>query len=669
MRRFGFILFVVLTAFSALGSDHGIPPSVIMNLGAVSPEAHIALAEPDVNSWLLEDEMNRDKGIPFRIGSVRYLPENAIDQAESVIDDDYGLVTRLAVHSPGAIELKLHLESVNLPGDSELFIYADGEIEAERFTQHDIYPDSTFWSPGSPGSTIIIEWHWDDAPNTELPMPFELKEISHIYKDVHEIMGREGNCHNDATCDTGYRSQRDASAYIEFVDSGETYLCSGVMLNNTSQSFVPYFLTANHCIGRQAVANTIKVWFFFHTQTCNGPRPNKGFRTAQSSTLLATGAASSGSGSDYALLRLEDSGADYTGVYFAGWDRNDLTNGTAITGIHHPGGAYKRISYGSVTSLWYSGQWGVKWNRTSNPGVTEQGSSGSALFRDSNHLVVGQLWAGSSACNNQNGQDFYGRFGKSFTHGDLGRWLGNAMTCQGAYYGAGQTPTATPTSTPTPRPSNTPVPTQTPIPTNTPIPTKTTTPATQTPVPTWTPTPGTQTPAPTRTPTMTPTRTPTIPSPTPSAQPPTGTPEPPTSTPDIPTPTTPPEVPTPTPTTSPTLDLTLSILMPSRMFYPGDRYECAIIIDNETGVELADLPLFLILDVYGELYFMPDANDFSFYSMVFHPGQTILKAVPMFKWPDDAGSASNIIWYAGITDHAFLKLISNVDIAIFGWES
>lgn len=105
------------------------------------------------------------------------------------------------------------------------------------------------------------------------------------------------------------------------------------------------------------------------------------------------------------------------------------------------------------------------------------------------------------------------------------------------------------------------------------------------------------------------------------------------------------------------------------MFYPGDWYECAIVIENETGVDLVDLPLFLILDIYGELFFMPDADDFSFFSMVFHPGQTILKAVPMFKWPDNAGSASNIIWYAGITDPAFMKLISNVDSAEFGWES
>ncbi len=152
---------------------------------------------------------------------------------------------------------------------------------------------------------------------------------------------------------------------------------------------------------------------------------------------------------------------------------------------------------------------------------------------------------------------------------------------------------------------------------------------------------------------------------TPTPKPP-ATPTP-TFTPETPTPTMPPEVPTPTPDKP--SELSLSIVMPSNMFFPGDRYECAIIIDNETGVELADLPVFLILDVYGELFFMPDADDFSFYSMNLHPGQTILEAIPKFTWPGDVGSASNIIWYAGITDHAFLKLISNVDIAIFGWES
>jgi hypothetical protein len=650
-----FVIIALLSAAGVLGNDRGIPPSVIMNMGDVSPDAWVFLREPDVDAWFTEDAANRGKGVPYRIGHARDLPENSIDRADSIMDEDYGLVRRIAVHSPGAIELKIHLVNVNLPDTSCLYIYAEGETESDRYTLQDIYPDGTFWSLGSPGETIIVEWHWDDAPYEDVPMPFRLKEISHIYKDIYEMMEREGNCHNDATCDMDYRHQRDASAYIEFNDGG-TYICSGVMLNSTAQNFIPYFLTANHCIGTQAVANTIKVWFFYHTQTCNGPTPPKGVRTVTGSTLLATGAANSGNGSDYALLRLND--ADYSGIYFAGWDRNNVTTGTAVTGVHHPDGAYKRISYGTISSLFYAGQWGVTWNRTSNPGVTEPGSSGSGLFRDSNHTVIGQLWAGSSSCQNQNGKDFYGRFGKSFTHGNLGQWLGNANTCQGAYWGSSSnTPTPTPQSTQTPNPTWTPPPP--------------TSPPTQTPVPTWTPSHSTQTPCPTRTPTS-PAATSTPHDPTATPQYPTSTPENPTFTPAQPTSTpqktsTPCQTGTPSPTPVSPFELMVSILMPSDMFHPGDPFECSVVIENRGDASLNDLPVFLILDVYGDLFFMPEAGEFSYYALNIPPGQTILKAVPMFRWPEGSGSAGGITWYAGITDYTFQKVLSNIDTCVFGW--
>lgn len=659
MKRILFSLVVIISLFSTagvLGSDRGVPPSVIMNLGDVSPAACVFLLEPDVDAWLEEDTETRGKGVPFRIGHARDLPEKAIDRAESVMDEDYGLVRRMAVRSPGAIEMKMHLVDVNLPDNSYLYIYAEGETESDIVTRHDIYPDGTFWSSGSPGETIIVEWHWDDAPDGDVPVPFLMKEISHIYKDIYMMMDREGNCHNDATCDMDYRYQRDASAYIEFNDGG-TYICSGVMLNNTAQNFIPYFLTANHCISTQAVASTIKVWFFYHTQTCNGPTPPKGLRTVTGSTLMATGAANSGNGSDYALLRLND--ADYTGIYFAGWDRNNVTNGTAVTAVHHPDGAYKRISYGTISSLFYTGQWGVTWNRTSKPGVTEPGSSGSGLFRDSNHYVIGQLWAGSSSCQNQNGKDYFGRFGKSFTHGNLGQWLGNADTCHGAYWGSsGSTPT------PTPQPTCTPNPTWTPPPP--------TSPPTQTPVPTWTPSPSTQTPYPTQTPTSpAPTSTPHNPTATP--QHPTSTPENPTFTPGSPTAT--PEHPTSTPsqtgtpshTPSPPSELIVSILMPSAMFHPGDPFECSVLIENRGEASMNELPVFLILDIFGDLFFMPEANEFSYYALNIPPGQSILKAVPMFRWPEGAGSAGGMIWYSGITDYTFQKVLSNIDTYVFGW--
>ncbi|HPQ42090.1 MAG TPA: trypsin-like peptidase domain-containing protein, partial [bacterium] len=437
-------LFLIIAWFAGPASaEWGVPPSVITGLDAVQPASRIELQAPDVQAWLREDADNESKGVPLRIGAERLLADDVTAQAERVIDEEYGLIWRLMIRSPGALELQAHLTDIRVTDQSELYVYGPGDAESEIYTREDIYENHTLWSWGTPGDTIVIEWHYDVAADgtvsEPVTVPFTVKSISHIYKDFEDVYSsREGSCHNDATCDTAFRPERNASAHIQFNDGG-TYICSGTMLNSAAQNFVPYFLTANHRVSRDTVANSVKAWFFYHTANCNDPPPDLGYRTVSGASLLATGAAQSGNGTDFSLLQL--SNADYTGVFFAGWDRTALGIGDPVTCIHHPDGAYKRISYGTVRSDWYNGQWGVNWDRTSNPGVTEPGSSGSAIFHANTHRVAGQLWAGSSACNNQNGRDFFGRFPLSFQNGNLGQWLGNVTAVDGAYWNsAGPTP-------------------------------------------------------------------------------------------------------------------------------------------------------------------------------------------------------------------------------------
>jgi len=587
IRFTGILLFAVYFLFPA-SANIGIPPSVITGLGNVQPEAHLQLQVPDIDHWIEEDRLNENRGVPFRIGAFRPLPSDSVIEADRHVDEQYGLIWRLAITSPEALELKIQLIDINLTGYDELYIYAENEIESEIYTRDDVFADGSLWSWGSPGETIILEWHRDVSAATVdfRNPPFTVAGISHIYKDIRTVAAsREGNCHNDATCDTGFIHQRDASAHIEFNDGG-TYICSGTMLNNQSHNFTPYFLTADHCISTQSAANSVKAWFFFHTDNCDDPPPSRGYRTVSGATLMAHGPAQNGNGSDFSLIRLNNS--DYTGVYFAGWDRTAQGIGTAVTAIHHPDGAYKRISYGTIRSTWYDGQWGVNWDRTANPGVTEGGSSGGALFNNANHRVVGQLWAGSSACNNQNGRDFYGRFSMSFNNGNLGQWLGNVNSVDGAYWSGGG-PTATPappTFTPTPKPTGSHVPTNTPN-------------------PSWTPTPA--------------------------------------------------------------ADLAVDIVMPSTMYKPGDPFGCSVVLYNNTGTTYSSLPLFVILDVMGDLFFLPDFNEFSYYSIHMLPGNQTQVVVPVFEWPAGVGSADGILWYAAFTNSEFTEMLGTYDMFSFGW--
>jgi Subtilase family/Fervidolysin N-terminal prodomain len=222
------------------------------------------------------------------------------------------------------------------------------------------------------------------------------------------------------------------------------------------------------------------------------------------------------------------------------------------------------------------------------------------------------------------------------------------------------TPTPTsnpPTETPVP-PTETPVPpTDTPVPpTDTPIPpTETPVPPTDTPVPpTDTPVPPTDTPVP-------PTDTPVSPTDTPV--PPTDTPVPPTDTPVPPT-----DTPVPPTSTPECVILGCEVYMPSMDFTQGDSCYCDVTICNPGSETYESVPVFVILDVYGSYFFAPSFSDFDYYTQTVYPGKSMINVIPAFSWPGNVGSATNIMWYAAMTDSAITQLFGELGMFTFGWH-
>jgi Calcineurin-like phosphoesterase len=197
-------------------------------------------------------------------------------------------------------------------------------------------------------------------------------------------------------------------------------------------------------------------------------------------------------------------------------------------------------------------------------------------------------------------------------------------------------PTNTPSPTHSPNPSSTPIPTGTPIPSNTPV-------QTNTPFPS-------NTPVPTSAPTSTDTPEPHTPSPS-------ATPT------DIQTP-----MPTDTPNDCTTTGATL--WMQSDIFHPGDTCSCHVIVCNAEGYGLAEYPLFVILDVYGHLFFAPSYNQtFDYYDLGIIPaGSSRIDVLDEFAWPEDCGSANGIQWYAALTDPAITRLFGELGMWEFGWS-
>lgn len=127
--------------------------------------------------------------------------------------------------------------------------------------------------------------------------------------------------------------------------------------------------------------------------------------------------------------------------------------------------------------------------------------------------------------------------------------------------------------------------------------------------------------------------------------------------------------PQPTPTATPVCtELGVELWMPTRMLHPGDACECLVYVCNPGIERYENVPLFVILDVYGELFFAPSFGDSDHYTINVLPGRFTLEVLKEFAWPEGAGSAEGITWYAGMTTPEMTDLFGVYDSWVFGWN-
>lgn len=434
---------------SAAQISHGGRP---LYAGTAAPKGILSptLVAPYVdNEMLLYEDLNdTNTGSPMRIGVVRTLQADIIQQAQLLPQDDGSSVYRIAIAAPGANFLSLTFDQYELPQGAELFIYdASGHFVIGKFTGRDVKKDGTFYTQAIPGDLCYIEYH--EPAKVAGQGKLHLADIMHGYKDlfgdVLEHIDRsgeaergaleeletqpkgtlgnsEGSCHIDVACPEGrnWSNQiRSVAAYVLRIGySG--YYCSGALINNTRNDKTPYFLSAYHC----QAPGTVKQWtFYFNYQasSCNakdGPITN----TVTGATIRAK--YKTYGGSDMLLLELDQAVPEDYYPYYAGWSRSS-DDWTVGCGIHHPGGDEKKISiprqvsqgvgttHSDNNTIELKNFIRADWQ---NKGVTEGGSSGSALF-NKNGLIIGQLFGGNSSCSNTFGSDYYGQIAISWDGG------------------------------------------------------------------------------------------------------------------------------------------------------------------------------------------------------------------------------------------------------------
>jgi len=298
-----------------------------------------------------------------------------------------------AVASQDAYALRVQMELSFLGDEDALFVIdPNGPRAHGPYTGNDAY-DGGWWSPTVEGDTAIVMVQSQTADTPEL----FVTAMSHHFLD-EQTTAKELSCNNLIACESNEDIQRISTGIgrMSVVTAFGTFRCSGSLVNNPATAALePLYLTANHCVSTESEADTVEVLWDFRAPSCSPSSQPPSIATlprSNATQLLATDGAL-----DLTLLRLDNVPSGGLGRAYLGWTAEGPTVGADMIGIHHPGAAHMRISYGDVTALDQTPQVWVKQIRVEwFDGVTEGGSSGSPiLFDDGDFQVFGVLSNGA----------------------------------------------------------------------------------------------------------------------------------------------------------------------------------------------------------------------------------------------------------------------------------
>ena len=305
-----------------------------------------------------------------------------------------------------------------------------GSGRDQVFRSDAISSAETAWSPVLEGNTATVELRV--LPNAE-PSQFNVtfEGLSHLVvvgtdlrKDARDITSA-GSCNIDIACVANPSSAllniAKATAKMIVTDGGNTFLCTGTLLNSTSGA--DYFFSASQCVSNQAAASTLNTYWFFDAIACNSVSTPPFQLVAGGATLLVNDPTM-----DVALVQMRQ--PPPVGAVRSAWNATVIPAGTTAVSVHHPQGDLKKFSQGNALGYVqgptaFDGQprsqalkdsyISVRWTS----GTTEAGSTGAGLFTLNSaggfYELRGGLEGGVASCSNPSGLDRFSRMDLLFT--------------------------------------------------------------------------------------------------------------------------------------------------------------------------------------------------------------------------------------------------------------
>lgn len=353
------------------------------------------------------------KGEAFRFGKEVgvQLSLNNTGKWETLVNGDR--LWRLQIFSKNALTISLVYDKFYMPSGAKLHLYnPDHSSTLGAFNEANNKPHGKFSTGFVKGSNTIVEYY--EPAEVAGQGALSIAKVVHGYRSIYDLekqFGDSGACNINVNAPEGADWQDQKRAVAMILDGGMR-ACTGTMINNTREDCVPFFLTAEHCLGP---AGDEETWLFMFnyespgTANVDGPTD----QLVSGATLRANSPIS-----DFALLELSVAPPPDYNVFYAGWNREDEPANATVC-IHHPSGDIKKITINNdpvVSAIGLGAPNDTHWEVTEwENGTTEGGSSGAAMF-DLNGRIVGQLQGGSAACGNM-GFDTFGKLAVSWSKG------------------------------------------------------------------------------------------------------------------------------------------------------------------------------------------------------------------------------------------------------------
>lgn len=343
--------------------------------------------------------------------------------------DDGSWSWRTRIYSAGAKTLNLHFSQFSLPEGASLMLYdPTGAAIAGPYTKDSQTSDGQLWTSVVNGETVIAEVRTPASVKDQVKL--QVGEVNHGYRNLAESgvgqFGKSGSCEINVICPQGSPYQSNQARALALITISGQYLCSGQLINNVRKDNTPYFLTAYHCGVTSSTASSVVFYWNYQSSACT-PSDEPSTNQSQSGSTFVAGDATS----DFTLIKTASQPSSSFKLYLAGWNAGSAAPQSGGV-IHHPEGDVTKVSLFSSPATKQDGAtlcldsvlnavcansrkvnvWQVRYSQ----GVTEGGSSGSALY-DQNGLIVGQLSGGSTSCSADPSKtsDIFGRLNAAWT--------------------------------------------------------------------------------------------------------------------------------------------------------------------------------------------------------------------------------------------------------------